>query len=64
MQSSETSYTVTPLLGQSAVMITAIYQPPLTVIATLTCTEMREQIDDEGINGTLYVCVSELWLFR
>ena len=52
MQSSETSYTVTPLVEQSAVMVTAIYQPPLTVIATLTCTEMREQIDDEGMKGT------------
>ena len=53
MQSSETSYTVTPLVEQSAVMITAIYQPPLTVVATLTCTEMREQLDDEGIKGIL-----------
>ena len=52
VQSSDTSYSVTALAEQSAVMITAIYQPPLTVIATLTCTEMREQIDDEGIKGT------------
>lgn len=52
IQSSDTSYSVTALAEQSAVMITAIYQPPLTVIATLTCTEMREQIDDEGIKGT------------
>ena len=41
------------MVEQSAVMITAIYQPPLTVIATLTCTEMREQIDEEGMQGTL-----------
>ena len=57
MQSSETSYSVTALAEQSAIMITAIYQPPLTIVATLTCTEMRDQIDDEGIKGT-FICFS------
>jgi len=63
MQSSETSYTVTPLVEQSAIMITAIYQPPLTVIATLTCTEMRDQVDDEGLKGTLMCNICQLCCF-
>lgn len=51
-QSSEnTSYSVAKHAHQSALLITANYESPLTVLATLTCTEMREQIDEAAMEG-------------
>ncbi|XP_065912884.1 zinc finger RNA-binding protein-like isoform X2 [Dysidea avara] len=55
LSSESASYTVAKHISQSALLITANYPSPLTVLATLTCTEMREQVDETAmeVNGTL-----------